>query len=43
MLTKYDIELIEIASLNSSSNNNDNKPAVEEKTTDVASLEALFK
>ena len=42
MLTKYDIELIEIASLNSSSNNND-KPAVEEKTTDVASLEALFK
>ena len=42
MLTKYDIELIEIASLNSSSNNND-KPTVEEKTTDVASLEALFK
>ena len=45
MLTKYDIELIEIASLStpSSSNDNNNVNTVEEKTTDTASLEALFK
>lgn len=42
MLTKYDIELIEVASVNSSVNNE--KAVVnEEKTTDTASLEALFK
>ena len=42
MLTKYDIELIEVASVNSSENNE--KAVVnEEKTTDTASLEALFK
>ena len=42
MLTKYDIELIEIASTSPSSNNE--KAVVnEEKTTDTASLEALFK
>ena len=43
MLTKYDIELIEIASLGTSSNSNDKIAVPEEKTTDVASLEALFK
>ena len=42
MLTKYDIELIEVASLGTSSSNNDNNTP-EEKTTDTASLEALFK
>ena len=42
MLTKYDIELIEVASTTPSSNNE--KAVVnEEKTTDTASLEALFK
>ena len=42
MLTKYDIELIEVASATSTSNNE--KAVVnEEKTTDTASLEALFK
>ena len=42
MLTKYDIELIEVASVNSLANNE--KAVVnEEKTTDTASLEALFK
>ena len=42
MLTKYDIELIEVASATSVSNNE--KAVVnEEKTTDTASLEALFK
>ena len=42
MLTKYDIELIEIASTTPSANNE--KAVVnEEKTTDTASLEALFK
>ena len=42
MLTKYDIELIEVASATSASNNE--KAVVnEEKTTDTASLEALFK
>ncbi|CAM3435530.1 MULTISPECIES: transcription termination factor NusA [Arcobacter] len=40
MLTKYDIELVEIASLNSNSTETQN---IEEKTTDTASLEALFK
>ena len=43
MLTKYDIELIEIASLNTGSANNENNNTAEEKTTDTASLEALFK
>lgn len=43
MLTKYDIELIEIASIGTSSNSNDKIAVTEEKTTDVASLEALFK
>lgn len=43
MLTKYDIELIEISSTTSSSINNDKIAVSEEKTTDVASLEALFK
>ena len=42
MLTKYDIELVEIASLNSSSSNENNN-SNEEKITDTASLEALFK
>lgn len=41
MLTKYDIELIEIASTTTSSNNIEK--IVEEKITDTASLEALFK
>ena len=44
MLTKYDIELIEIAALNTGSTNNDSSNnTAEEKTTDTASLEALFK
>ena len=43
MLTKYDIELIKIASLNTGSANNENNNTAEEKTTDTASLEALFK
>ena len=43
MLTKYDIELIEIASANSTSSNNEKTVINEEKTTDTASLEALFK
>ena len=43
MLTKYDIELIEIASLNTGSANNENNNTAEEKTTDTASLVALFK
>jgi len=42
MLTKYDLELIEIAPLNTTSSNNDNNTQ-EERTTDTASLEALFK
>ena len=42
MLTKYDIELVEVASVNSSSSNNE-KAVVEDKTTDTATLEALFK
>ena len=42
MLTKYDIELIEIPSLNSNSSSNESN-IQEEKTTDTASLEALFK
>jgi transcription termination/antitermination protein NusA len=42
MLTKYDIELIEIPSLNSNSSSNESNTQ-EEKTTDTASLEALFK
>ena len=42
MLTKYDIELIEIPSLNTGSSNNENNNH-EEKSTDTASLEALFK
>ena len=43
MLTKYDIELIEVPSLNAGSTNSDNNTDNEEKTTDTASLEALFK
>ncbi len=43
MLTKYDIELIEIASANNTSSNNEKTVIAEEKTTDTASLEALFK
>ncbi|MBP7742020.1 MAG: transcription termination/antitermination protein NusA [Aliarcobacter sp.] len=42
MLTKYDIELIEIPSLNTSSSDSENNTP-EEKSTDTASLEALFK
>jgi len=42
MLTKYDIELVEIAALNPSISGNDNNSATE-KVTDTASLEALFK
>lgn len=42
MLTKYDIELIEIASKTPTLNNETNIQ-VDEKTTDTASLEALFK
>lgn len=46
MLTKYEIELVEVASINSTSslnNENNNQVVTEEKTTDTASLEALFK
>jgi N utilization substance protein A len=45
MLTKYDIELIEInsAATNSSNTETQNNSVNEEKTTDTASLEALFK
>ena len=45
MLTKYDIELVEITSTNTNSTNNEtqNGSTTEEKTTDTASLEALFK
>ena len=44
MLTKYDIELIEIASANNNASSNNEKTVIaEEKTTDTASLEALFK
>ncbi|MCT7907985.1 transcription termination factor NusA [Arcobacter lacus] len=42
MLTKYDIELIEIGSKTPTLNNETNIQ-VDEKTTDTASLEALFK
>lgn len=42
MLTKYDIELIEIGSKTPMLNNETNVQ-VDEKTTDTASLEALFK
>ncbi|WP_201523510.1 transcription termination factor NusA [Aliarcobacter butzleri] len=42
MLTKYDIELIEIGSKTTTLNNETNVQ-VDEKTTDTASLEALFK
>lgn len=42
MLTKYDIELIEIGSKTLTLNNETNVQ-VDEKTTDTASLEALFK
>ncbi|WP_323594598.1 transcription termination factor NusA [Aliarcobacter butzleri] len=42
MLTKYDIELIEIGSKTPTLNNETNAQ-VDEKTTDTASLEALFK
>ncbi|MDD3054554.1 MAG: transcription termination factor NusA [Aliarcobacter sp.] len=42
MLTKYDIELVEVASLSSSTTTNE-KNIAEDKTTDTASLEALFK
>ncbi|MDN5105723.1 transcription termination factor NusA [Aliarcobacter butzleri] len=43
MLTKYDIELIEIGSKTPTLNNETNVQVVDEKTTDTASLEALFK
>ena len=44
MLTKYDIELIEIASANNNASSNNEKTVIpEEKTTDTPSLEALFK
>lgn len=45
MLTKYDIELVEITSTNTNSTNNEtqNGSTTEDKTTDTASLEALFK
>ena len=46
MLTKYEIELVEVASINSTpSLNGENNTSVttEEKSTDTASLEALFK
>ena len=42
MLTKYDIELVEIEGASTSSSSA-NSNASEEKTTDTASLEALFK
>lgn len=42
MLTKYDIELIEIGS-KTPTLNNETTVQVDEKTTDTASLEALFK
>lgn len=42
MLTKYDIELIEIGSKTPTLNNETNVQ-IDEKTTDTASLEALFK
>lgn len=43
MLTKYDIELVEVASLSTSTTNNNEKNIAEDKSTDTASLEALFK
>lgn len=46
MLTKYEIELVEVASINSTSslnNDHNNQVVSEEKITDTASLEALFK
>jgi N utilization substance protein A len=43
MLTKYDIELVEIEGTAPSSNPMTNNNTQEEKTTDTASLEALFK
>lgn len=43
MLTKYDIELIEIGSKTSILNGENSGVQVEEKITDTASLEALFK
>ncbi|WP_368029453.1 transcription termination factor NusA [Arcobacter sp. s6] len=43
MLTKYDIELVEIAALSTGTANNETNNVAEEKTTDTASLEALFK
>ena len=46
MLTKYEIELVEVVSINSTpSLNGENNTwfTTEEKSTDTASLEALFK
>lgn len=42
MLTKYDIELVEVAGVGTAPSSN-NTSVPEEKTTDTASLEALFK
>jgi N utilization substance protein A len=41
MLTKTDIEIVEIGGVSVSENSGENAP--QEKTKDVASLEALFK
>ena len=44
MLTKYEIEIVEIDSIGSTTNKDaSTTSANEEKTTDTASLEALFK
>ncbi|MDD4330704.1 MAG: transcription termination factor NusA [Aliarcobacter sp.] len=43
MLTKYDIELVEVASLSTSTVNSNEKNISEDKSVDTASLEALFK
>ena len=43
MLTKYDIELVEIEGSTPTLNSNNNDSSNVEKTTDTASLEALFK
>ena len=43
MLTKYDIELVEVASLSTSTVNSNEKNISEDKSADTASLEALFK
>ncbi|WP_198304586.1 transcription termination factor NusA [Arcobacter vandammei] len=43
MLTKYDIELVEVASTTSINSSTQTTSENEEKTTDTSSLEALFK